>query len=44
MQEIMISEKLSDMTKDEIMAIFREWCMEHPEAAQELIEKLEDVI
>lgn len=44
MQEIMISEKLSDMTQDEIISVFREWCLEHPEAAQELLEKLEDVI
>ena len=44
MQEIMIAEKLDDMNKDEIMDVFREWCMEHPEAAEELMEKLEDVI
>lgn len=44
MQEIMIAEKLDDMNKDEIMDVFREWCMDHPEAAEELMEKLEDVI
>ena len=44
MQEIMIAEKLVDMELDEIVGVFREWCMEHPEAAEELMEKLEDVI
>lgn len=44
MQEIMIAEKLADMDKDEIMDVFREWCMDHPDAAAELMEKLEDII
>lgn len=44
MQEIMIAEKLDDMSKDEIMDVFREWCMDHPDAAAELMEKLEDII
>ena len=44
MQEIMIAEKLDDMDKEEIMSVFREWCMDHPEAADELMEKLEEVI
>tara|TARA_B000000609_G_scaffold158002_1_gene154054 strand:+ start:966 stop:1100 length:135 start_codon:yes stop_codon:yes gene_type:complete len=44
MQEIMIAEKLSDMEMDEIVDVLREWCMEHPDAAAELIEKLEDII
>tara|TARA_Y100000114_G_C11670412_1_gene283486 strand:- start:156 stop:290 length:135 start_codon:yes stop_codon:yes gene_type:complete len=44
MQEIMIAEKLVDMEMDEIMNVFREWCMEHPDAAAELMEKLEDII
>ena len=44
MQEIMIAEKLADMEMDEIMNVFREWCMEHPDAADELMEKLEDII
>jgi len=40
----MIAEKLADMDKDEIMRVFREWCMDHPDAAAELMEKLEDFI
>tara|TARA_S200002703_G_scaffold60089_2_gene52000 strand:+ start:100 stop:234 length:135 start_codon:yes stop_codon:yes gene_type:complete len=44
MQEIMIAEKIDDMSKEEIMDVFRDWCMEHPDAASELLEKLEDVI
>lgn len=44
MQEIMIAEKLVDMEMDEIVIVFREWCMEHPDAAEELMEKLEEVI
>ena len=44
MQEIMIAEKLVDMEMDQIMIVFREWCMEHPDAAEELMEKLEEVI
>jgi len=44
MKEIMIAEKLNDMDKEDIIKVFKEWCIEHSDACDELIEKLEDVI
>ena len=45
MKEIHICEKLVEMDNfDELLEVFREWCMEHEDAADQLIEKLDEVI
>tara|TARA_R100000482_G_C5105737_1_gene137902 strand:+ start:180 stop:299 length:120 start_codon:yes stop_codon:yes gene_type:complete len=39
-----MAEKLADMDVDDIKSVLREWIQDHPEAAEELMEKLEEVI
>ena len=44
MEETIMAEKLADMDVDDIKSVLREWILNYPEAAEELMERLEEVI
>ena len=44
MEETIMAEKLADMDVDDVKSVLKDWIIDYPEAAEELMVRLEEVI